>query len=492
LGYGSQGVTGIDGSRIVDLTGRTADIPLWYDPSSSEAGQARTALERALGFSIDMFGGTYEVGTLALPSGGVTVASPGTFTETPPGFDPWLYLEATWFSPGGVVDVDPSAVVPGVAEPYVVLPQGFGLAQLVASGGLESREGYFYIAHPIPRFPAGLYGAHSVSFVLGRGVPMPEGHPGHSCVVSEETGLPVDGTLCWNFPPTPPASCDMPAATADDRVVVFGAYEGDAIATATVSGQDEPTRTVRVVVESGASPLYVVLSGFRSIIWRFEGATARVRQVVLVGVRSAGVTGVAADTVTDLTQWVSMMPDAKCFTPFWDVQSPEGVAARATVERSLGRAVDVTAASYAVGTVMLPSATAEPSPSPVTPPPGLDPGLFQLATLFNPGGVVAVEATAVVPAAEPYVVLPEAFGLAQLVGSGDLEVRGETFFFPILYIVHPIPRFPAGLYGSESVAFILGTGVPMPPGDPGHSCVMSEETGLPLTNDILCSFAFGE
>jgi hypothetical protein len=73
-----------------------------------------------------------------------------------------------------------------------VLPQGFGLAQLVASGALEARrDRYFYIARPIPRFPAGLYGAHSVTFVLGTGVPMPAGTPGHSCVVSEATGRPL-------------------------------------------------------------------------------------------------------------------------------------------------------------------------------------------------------------------------------------------------------------------------------------------------------------
>jgi hypothetical protein len=41
------------------------------------------------------------------------------------------------------------------------------------------------------RFPAGLSGAHSVRFILARGVPMPDGSPGHSTVISEETGQPV-------------------------------------------------------------------------------------------------------------------------------------------------------------------------------------------------------------------------------------------------------------------------------------------------------------
>ncbi len=43
------------------------------------------------------------------------------------------------------------------------------------------------------RFPAGLSGGHSVAFILGKGVPMPEGSPGHSRVVSEETGQIIAG-----------------------------------------------------------------------------------------------------------------------------------------------------------------------------------------------------------------------------------------------------------------------------------------------------------
>ena len=39
--------------------------------------------------------------------------------------------------------------------------------------------------------PAGLNGAHSVRFILAKGVPMPDGRPGHSTVISEETGQPV-------------------------------------------------------------------------------------------------------------------------------------------------------------------------------------------------------------------------------------------------------------------------------------------------------------
>jgi len=492
VGYGAQGVTGIAPERVVDLSAdASSDIPFWYEAGTAEGQAARAALEHALERELDHFVASYSVGIVTLPSMTVTASSPSPSPfDAPPGFDPWVYITALWFSPGGVVDVEPAAVAPlGRAEPYVVLPQAFGLAQLVAAGLLENRGGYFYIAQPIPRFPAGLHGAHSVSFVLGNGVPMPPGDPGHSCVVSQETGLPVDGTLCWNLPPVPPA-CTLPEALPEDQVVVFGAYQGDATATATVAGQDEETRTARIVVEPGVQSLYVILSAYDSMVWRFEGATSRVRQVVLVGVRLQGVTGIPADNPADLAQVVSSLPDARCFSPFYDVQSPEGVAARGSVERALGRPVDVIAGDYAVGTVSLPSAEVEATPTPADVPTGFDPSVYQIGLRFSPGGVVDVAPASVVPSglAESYVVLPQAFGLAQLVATEDLELRGDSFDFPpTFYIARPIPRFPAGLFGAQAAFFVLGTGVPMPPGDPGHSCVVSEETGQPVANETLCA-----
>jgi len=489
VGYAKQGVTGIGAARVVDLSGPESTLPLWYEGAGPEAHEARTAIEAALGRALDTFAGSYQVGSVTLPFVAVVTSAPGSFPEVPPGFDQWLYTMGTFYRAGGIVGVDAAAVVPtGIAEPYVVLPQEFGLAQLVASGALQSWGGALYIAQPT-RFPAGLAGAHAVSFVLGRGVPMPEGDPGHSCVLSEETGLPVAGTFCWMLPPEPGATCEIPPALPDDEIVVFGAYEGDTISTTAVAGQDEVTGTVRVNVEAGPGSLYVILSSFDSTIWRFEGATARVRQVVLVGVRNSAVTGVAADVVVDLTKDVGSMLDAVCFASFWEVFSPEGVVARGVVERTLGRPIDVMAGTYEVGTVSLPSATVEPTPPALVAPTGFDPVVWEEATWFSPGGVVHVDPAAVVPSdhAEAYVVLPQAFGLAQLVAAGDLEPREPSFIFPTFYIARPIPRFPAGLAGAHAVQFVLGRGVPMPAGDPGHSCVISEETGLPLGNDILCS-----
>ncbi|MGF9566492.1 hypothetical protein AAIH70_23560 [Neorhizobium sp. BT27B] len=94
------------------------------------------------------------------------------------------------FSPGGVADIDPAEVVSsGKAERYQVLPQEAGLVQLLQNGSLKAADprppghpGYVALKE-FPRFPAGLAGAHSVSFEFPSNMKLPEGSPGHSSVI---------------------------------------------------------------------------------------------------------------------------------------------------------------------------------------------------------------------------------------------------------------------------------------------------------------------
>lgn len=92
-----------------------------------------------------------------------------------------------------VVAVDAATVVsPFPVEPYAVMPGRAGLAQLLADGSiLQIDDRSFRIVKPIPHFPADLAGAHAVRFLVAKGVPMPAGSPGHSCVILEETGQSV-------------------------------------------------------------------------------------------------------------------------------------------------------------------------------------------------------------------------------------------------------------------------------------------------------------
>jgi len=102
------------------------------------------------------------------------------------------------FHPEGILELDANDVVASSkAENYAVLPNQAGLLQLARAGALtQTEDGHLVIVKPIARFPAGLYGAHSVKFILGKGIKMPAGDPGHSEVILEENGECVAGYSC--------------------------------------------------------------------------------------------------------------------------------------------------------------------------------------------------------------------------------------------------------------------------------------------------------
>jgi len=71
-----------------------------------------------------------------------------------------------------VVSIDPANVLaPGPAERYVVLPNYFGLRQLVAEGKLERTENGYKIIQPITHFPADT----DARFILPEGITLPTG-----------------------------------------------------------------------------------------------------------------------------------------------------------------------------------------------------------------------------------------------------------------------------------------------------------------------------
>jgi len=125
--------------------------------------------------------GTYDLERMKLPSGRSDDAPEIHSAVTPDRLDAWPERAC----PGGIESVMPEDVLSnGTIEPYDVLPRQAGLVQFVRSGQLSVlSDRTFSIDRPIPRFPAGLGGSHSVKFVLRRGVPMPKGDPGHSLVL---------------------------------------------------------------------------------------------------------------------------------------------------------------------------------------------------------------------------------------------------------------------------------------------------------------------
>jgi hypothetical protein len=275
--------------------------------------------------------------------------------------------------------------------------------------------------------------------------------------------------------------CGLPAISKEAHAVAYGTYEGVTYSDVAVAGQDEETRTATVVIEDGSEPLYVILSSYRPMIWKLEGAVSRVERLVLTNSMGSdesrsGVTGIPREKVTFT---------GTCLPNFTNTKSEiETNLIRGSLSRSLGRPVVGIAASYATYRVSLPSMKLESldrsSRSAANVPAGWD---RAIAVTYAPGGLAHFEESSVVAERKPerYEVMPARMGIAQLVAEGSLQRLGGDDY----KIVAPIRRFPAHLNGGFAVRFLLSSGVPMPAGSPGHSCVVKEETGEPVGGTCL-------
>lgn len=267
--------------------------------------------------------------------------------------------------------------------------------------------------------------------------------------------------------------CGLPEAPVGARVVLFGTYEADAISSAVIGGQDKETNLMNVTIEPGAEPLYLVLTSYESMVWRFNGATGRVARVVVSsgqgadnGASASGVMGVPASKVT--------IGEPNC-PRYFSKPGSESAGATATVRRSIGREPNSVFATYSAQGISLPSsqiikATRGSAPLPR----GFDPRMWSEASRYWEAGLVQVDPRRVVTKAraEPYRVYPSQMGLAQLLGSGAIERNASGY-----RIVRPIPRMPPSMGGAHSVKMTVAKGVPLPPGDPVHTCVTIEDTG---------------
>jgi hypothetical protein len=302
--------------------------------------------------------------------------------------------------------------------------------------------------------------------------------------------------------------CTLPPLPADAKLVVYGGYEADSISSTAIGGADQETNLIDVSIEPGSTPLYLVLSSYESMVWRFSGATNRVAQVVISssqigrpgivadrpvatdvdrrasgryregvppmlsvpgdGISASGVVGIAAARV--------MIAPRGCPPPSYNVSGSGAKAVQASMKRSLGRDPDAVFGSYTAQRISLPSGTVTKADRGTAAlPRGFDPGMWQEAVRYWPGGLVMVDPRQVVARArvEPYKVLPSQMGLSQLVGSGAIEQVSSDKF----RIVRPIAHMPPSMGGAHSVTLVIAKGVPVPPGDPVHSCVISEDSG---------------
>jgi Ca2+-binding EF-hand superfamily protein len=297
------------------------------------------------------------------------------------------------------------------------------------------------------------------------------------------------------------AGCELPAASEKAKVVLLSAYQTEAASNVTLGSQDVEVGAGRIIVEAGSEPLYIVLTTYRAAIWQVTGAVERVERLVLSSAQNiangsdqqrpslAGATGLP-------TERVSFPKRPDCMRYFSDVPTSESLLSGALIRRAAGKAPDLISAKYAVSVFSVPSGKIDTVRDERQSPRLIiekhegkltiigNSGNVVIQTgpsrardemnRFFPGGVAEIDPKAVVGSApaEPYETLPSQAGLVQLLATGALTENraGE-------YIVRKKIRFPSGLGGAHAVTFLIMKGTPYPEGDPGHSCVIVEESG---------------
>ena len=143
---------------------------------------------------------TFNLGgsKFALSAKGMTVLNEGGEPEKETITEGYAIREMVRFYPDGVSDYSSTELVAsGQIEAYQILPSSAGILQLIALGKVEPiGRGKYRVIAPIERFPGGMSGAHSVTFFLAEGVPLPKGGLGHSTVYSEGDNACLIGTRC--------------------------------------------------------------------------------------------------------------------------------------------------------------------------------------------------------------------------------------------------------------------------------------------------------
>jgi hypothetical protein len=289
-------------------------------------------------------------------------------------------------------------------------------------------------------------------------------------------------------------NCSFPGYPEGARVVLLATERGLAISSASLGGQDVSTSVVLVVVEPGDAPLYVIGMASRAVLWRFSGATQRIRHLVLASDQSVtspdfgtripmGETGVPRDNVT-------FLPESHCLIGFAKTSSKAAQIDSDRIKDRVGRAPDLMAAREAVTRFSIPSGEIVASSLTdtaqgrdlekqrllsffSTDPLAGHPLEYDIASRF-PNGVMQVDPEDVIAnlPVERYEILPGSAGLKQLIDRGALQQVNIDLY----RILRPI-RMPADLSGAH---FTLMRGVPRPEGSYRGACVIDQETGQPV------------
>lgn len=280
--------------------------------------------------------------------------------------------------------------------------------------------------------------------------------------------------------------CDLPLPSDDAALVFASYYDGAAVSDVRLEPgvQSDETTTLEVRIARGSRPIYLVVAGARHNILRFTGWTARLERVVLVtGTKyPTAATGLPKDLVTfaqreacgprldglyDAPPGADLSFVADVVKRPFPASMPSELRAQ---QKTRWQMPDAIGGGYDPWQLTISDNSVTPSIYE-----GQDkalsiPDWFKVADAdrFYPGGLEQIDLEQLIApvAASPYKLLPSRAGIAQLVREGKLVAQGADTFL----VKEPIDA-PEGLYGAQSVTFVVAPGVPAPTGDLGHSKV---------------------
>jgi len=271
-----------------------------------------------------------------------------------------------------------------------------------------------------------------------------------------------------------PPACRMSRPNDDAELILFSTGEAAATSTVYIGNPDVVTTVAHVRMKPGDKPVHLVLLSSGSFLWKLSGELGRIEKVVVIepaGGRNSGVQGVPRDKVEFVGGG-----GLNCMNNFYGPNTADAESASAAVAAMAGRAPDEVSGIPRLYSVSLPGADFEVLKRKPWAPAGFDGEAWEAAIRFSPAGLIDTDLSSVVAQVEAgrYEVLPQGFGVAQLLASGHLErMDGRDNY----RIAKEFSRFPAGLAGAHDVNFVLGRGVGMPAGGSGRNCILEEVTG---------------
>jgi hypothetical protein len=268
----------------------------------------------------------------------------------------------------------------------------------------------------------------------------------------------------------------------DFTVQAVGVYEGNIDTDVRLSASGHETKSVDVVVNMPEKNVVLVLMAYDPVLWQVKRTSAsRIAAVIVGGYHAQAVVGIER-SVPLLISTVDGRKD--CAESFYAYEAGPGLLrADALVKKLTGHEIDRLSSGYRLGTVPVGDS------------------VRANVTLVSSGDYQPEEYTDLprFPSGQKGIERLIELGLLRRATSEDVNTWVEKAsaryrkFNPALSVSKPFGaqgvytvlgkmRYPEGLFGGHSVAFLIPAGVPTPEGSPGHS-------GVYYLNDGNCSGA---